>query len=240
MIRNDQAQRGIAIACQAPLVERVRERRDAPPHGLQFIRGRIVVLVSHELTLTGVLSAHGARCASQNAGATVQWITIEKKEKRLSAQREVDRFYAPKVLWWIPGHYFTLNYVNVCPRLLVAAVMIDSHAMAEYWTNRTQQHLGIKIPKVHLGNSKHLTEAALVICSVSMYFQRRRPGPLSQGRPKTLGSSAGIYAVTVGSDWIRQPKFEAELRELVEKNIAERVATNVFFLQTFKLFDLDQ
>ncbi|EFJ23461.1 hypothetical protein SELMODRAFT_415394 [Selaginella moellendorffii] len=113
----------------------------------------------------------------------------------------------------------------------IAAVMIDSHATAEYWNNRTQQHLGIKIPKVHLGNSKHLTEAAQIPLARHLLRQhRRRPGPLSQGRPKTLGSSAGIYAVTVGSDWIGQPKFEAELRELVEKTP----------MCTFKLFDLDQ
>ncbi|KAK7848266.1 lipopolysaccharide core biosynthesis mannosyltransferase lpsb [Quercus suber] len=70
----------------------------------------------------------------------------------------------PKVLWWIHemrGHYFKLDYVKHLP--LVAGAMIDSHVTAEYWKNRTQERLRIKMPEtyvVHLGNSKELMEVA--------------------------------------------------------------------------------
>lgn len=70
----------------------------------------------------------------------------------------------PKVLWWIHemrGHYFKLEYVKHLP--FVAGAMIDSHATANYWKNRTHERLGIEMPKtyvVHLGNSKELMEVA--------------------------------------------------------------------------------
>ncbi|CAI0459783.1 unnamed protein product [Linum tenue] len=70
----------------------------------------------------------------------------------------------PKVLWWIHemrGHYFKLDFVKHLP--LVAGAMIDSHVTADYWKNRTQERLGIKMPEtyvVHLGNSKELMEVA--------------------------------------------------------------------------------
>lgn len=70
----------------------------------------------------------------------------------------------PKILWWIHemrGHYFKLEYVKHLP--YVAGAMIDSHTTAEYWKTRTQERLGIKMPKtyvVHLGNSNELMEVA--------------------------------------------------------------------------------
>ncbi|KAL6011415.1 hypothetical protein ACLOJK_001863 [Asimina triloba] len=70
----------------------------------------------------------------------------------------------PKILWWIHemrGHYFKLEYVKHLP--LVAGAMIDSHTTADYWKNRTQERLGIRMPPtyvVHLGNSKELMEIA--------------------------------------------------------------------------------
>lgn len=70
----------------------------------------------------------------------------------------------PKILWWIHemrGHYFNLEYVKHLP--FVAGAMIDSHVTADYWKNRTQERLRIKMPKtyvVHLGNSKELMEVA--------------------------------------------------------------------------------
>lgn len=59
------------------------------------------------------------------------------------------------------GHYFKADLVKHLP--FVAGAMIDSHATAEYWKNRTHDRLGIKMPKtyvVHLGNSKELMEVA--------------------------------------------------------------------------------
>ncbi|TYJ10262.1 hypothetical protein E1A91_A11G195800v1 [Gossypium mustelinum] len=70
----------------------------------------------------------------------------------------------PKVLWWIHemrGHYFKLEYVKHLPS--VAGAMIDSHVTAEYWKNRTQERLKIKMPEtyvVHLGNSNELMQVA--------------------------------------------------------------------------------
>lgn len=70
----------------------------------------------------------------------------------------------PKVLWWIHemrGHYFRMEYVKHLP--LAAGAMIDSHITDEYWKNRTQERLNIKMPQtyvVHLGNSKELMEVA--------------------------------------------------------------------------------
>ncbi|KAI3824301.1 hypothetical protein L1987_05756 [Smallanthus sonchifolius] len=70
----------------------------------------------------------------------------------------------PKVLWWIHemrGHYFRLDYVKHLP--MVAGSMIDSFVTAEYWKNRTQERLKIRMPKthiVHLGNSKELMDVA--------------------------------------------------------------------------------
>lgn len=49
----------------------------------------------------------------------------------------------PKVLWWIHemrGHYFKPDLVKHLP--FVAGAMIDSHATAEYWKNRTHDRLG--------------------------------------------------------------------------------------------------
>ncbi|GJV05206.1 UDP-glycosyltransferase superfamily protein, partial [Tanacetum coccineum] len=70
----------------------------------------------------------------------------------------------PKVLWWIHemrGHYFKLDYVKHLP--YVVGSMINSHVTAEYWHNRTQKRLKIKMPKtyvVHLGNNKELMDVA--------------------------------------------------------------------------------
>ena len=49
----------------------------------------------------------------------------------------------PKILWWIHemrGHYFKVEYVKHLP--FVAGAMIDSHATAEYWSNRTRERMG--------------------------------------------------------------------------------------------------
>lgn len=59
------------------------------------------------------------------------------------------------------GHYFKLDYVKHLP--FVAGAMIDSHVTTEYWKNRTQERLKIKMPDtyvVHLGNSKELMQVA--------------------------------------------------------------------------------
>ncbi|XVF15820.1 hypothetical protein REPUB_Repub09cG0189400 [Reevesia pubescens] len=180
---------------------------------LSFMKSKTVLLVSHELSLSGgPLLLMELAFLLRSVGAEVHWITItkpsEKDEVIYSLEHKMlDRgvqvvFGAkgkeaintalradlvvlntavagkwldavlkedvhrvlPKVLWWIHemrGHYFKLDYVKHLP--FVAGAMIDSHVTAEYWKNRTQERLKIKMPEtyvVHLGNSKELMQVA--------------------------------------------------------------------------------
>ncbi|XP_022741069.1 uncharacterized protein LOC111292771 isoform X1 [Durio zibethinus] len=185
----------------------------AKPSPLSFMKSKIVLLVSHELSLSGgPLLLMELAFLLRSVGAEVYWITILKpsetdeviyslehkmldrgvqvvfsakgKEAINTALRadlvvlntavagkwldavlkeDVHRVL-PKVLWWIHemrGHYFKLDYVKHLP--FVAGAMIDSHVTAEYWKNRTQERLKIKMPEtyvVHLGNSKELMQVA--------------------------------------------------------------------------------
>ncbi|KAG7587138.1 Glycosyl transferase family 1 [Arabidopsis thaliana x Arabidopsis arenosa] len=179
---------------------------------LGFMKSKLVLLVSHELSLSGgPLLLMELAFLLREVGAEVVWITNQKpleddevvyslEHKMLDrgvqaisakGQKAVDTSLKadlivlntavagkwldavlkenvvkvrPKILWWIHemrGHYFNPDLVKHLP--FVAGAMIDSHATAEYWKNRTQARLGIKMPKtyvVHLGNSKDLMEVA--------------------------------------------------------------------------------
>ncbi|KAK3025001.1 hypothetical protein RJ639_044610, partial [Escallonia herrerae] len=179
---------------------------------LSFMKSKLVLLVSHELSLSGgPLLLMELAFLLRGVGAEVYWITNQKpletdgviyslEHKMLDrgvqvfsakGQEAIDTALRadlvvlntavagkwldavlkenvprvlPKVLWWIHemrGHYFKMEYVKHLP--LVAGAMIDSHVTAEYWKNRTQERLRIKMPKtyvVHLGNSKELMEVA--------------------------------------------------------------------------------
>ncbi|XP_010254704.1 PREDICTED: uncharacterized protein LOC104595609 [Nelumbo nucifera] len=179
---------------------------------LGFMKSKLVLLVSHELSLSGgPLLLMELAFLLRGVGAQVVWITNQKPMETdeviyslehkmldrgvqvLSAKSQeaietalkadlvvlntavagkwldavlkddVPRVL-PKVLWWIHemrGHYFKLEYVKHLP--FVAGAMIDSHTTAEYWKNRTEERLRIKMPEtyvVHLGNSKELMEVA--------------------------------------------------------------------------------
>ncbi|KAL4644326.1 hypothetical protein ACB092_02G157500 [Castanea dentata] len=182
------------------------------PSPLAFMKSKLVLLVSHELSLSGgPLLLMELAFLLRSVGTKVCWITIQKTSEadgviysleHKMLNRGVQVFSAkgqeaidtalksdlvvlntavagkwldtvlkenvprvlPKVLWWIHemrGHYFKLDYVKHLP--LVAGAMIDSHVTAEYWKNRTQERLRIKMPEtyvVHLGNSKELMEVA--------------------------------------------------------------------------------
>ncbi|KAI8542548.1 hypothetical protein RHMOL_Rhmol08G0146400 [Rhododendron molle] len=184
----------------------------AAPSPLGFMKSKHVLLVSHELSLSGgPLLLMELAFLLRGVGAEVCWITNQKPSERdevvhslehkmlgrgvqvLSAkgQEAVDRALKadlvvlntavagkwldavlkenvprvlPKVLWWIHemrGHYFKTEYLKHLP--MVAGAMIDSHVTAEYWKNRTQERLKIKMPQtyvVHLGNSKELMDVA--------------------------------------------------------------------------------
>ncbi|KAD4888470.1 hypothetical protein E3N88_20543 [Mikania micrantha] len=179
---------------------------------LSFMKSKLVLLVSHELSLSGgPLLLMELAFLLRGVGAEVCWITNQKPPRtdeviynleNKMLDRGVQIFSAkgqeaintalksdlvilntavagkwldavlnknvprvlPKVLWWIHemrGHYFKLDYVKHLP--YVAGSMIDSHVTAEYWENRTQERLKIKMPKtyvVHLGNSKELMDVA--------------------------------------------------------------------------------
>ncbi|CAK9178485.1 unnamed protein product [Ilex paraguariensis] len=179
---------------------------------LSFMKSKLVLLVSHELSLSGgPLLLMELAFLLRSVGTEVVWITNQKPTEtdeviysleRRMLDRGVQVFFAkgqkaidtalkadlvvlntavagkwldavlkenvphvlPKVLWWIHemrGHYFKKEYVKHLP--FVAGAMIDSHTTAEYWKNRTQERLGIKMPEtyvVHLGNSKELMEVA--------------------------------------------------------------------------------
>ncbi|XP_010539881.1 PREDICTED: uncharacterized protein LOC104813813 [Tarenaya hassleriana] len=188
--------------------------RPVPPplNPLGFMKSKLVLLVSHELSLSGgPLLLMELAFLLRGVGAEVVWITNQKPleadgviyslehkmldrgvqvlsakgQKAIDAALKADLIVLntavagkwldavlkdkvhkvlPKILWWIHemrGHYFNSDLVKHLP--YVAGAMIDSHATAEYWKNRTQARLGIKMPKtyvVHLGNSKELMEVA--------------------------------------------------------------------------------
>ncbi|KAF5753004.1 glycosyl transferase family 1 family protein [Tripterygium wilfordii] len=179
---------------------------------LSFMKSKLVLLVSHELTLSGGPSLlMELAFLLRSVGAEVCWVTMQKPSQADGVSysleqkmlvRGVQVFSAkgkeavetalradlvvlntavagkwldvvlkekvllvlPKVLWWIHemrGHYFKLDHVKHLPS--VAGAMIDSHVTAEYWKNRTQERLRIKMPDtyvVHLGNSKELMGVA--------------------------------------------------------------------------------
>ncbi|CAN8312601.1 unnamed protein product [Cochlearia groenlandica] len=181
---------------------------------LGFMKSKLVLLVSHELSLSGgPLLLMELAFLLRGVGADVVWITnqkplesdddevvkvlehkmLDRRVKVISAKSQEaietalrsdmvvlntavagkwldavlkDNVHKvlPKILWWIHemrGHYFKPDLVKHLP--FVAGAMIDSHATAEYWKNRTHDRLGIKMPKtyvVHLGNSKELMDIA--------------------------------------------------------------------------------
>ncbi|CAI9116811.1 OLC1v1018069C1 [Oldenlandia corymbosa var. corymbosa] len=183
--------------------------QDSP---LSFMKSKLVLLVSHELSLSGgPLLLMELAFLLRGVGTQVVWITYQKpvesdevvyslEQKMLErgvkvvpakGQEAVDvalksdlvilntavagkwldavlkgdvSRVLPKVLWWIHemrGHYFKLEFVKHLP--FVAGAMIDSHTTAEYWKNRTQERLKIKMPDtyvVHLGNSNDLMDVA--------------------------------------------------------------------------------
>ncbi|KAL7193024.1 hypothetical protein ACSBR2_024776 [Camellia fascicularis] len=191
---------------------RLAPRTETAPNPLSFMKYKLVLLVSHELSLSGgPLLLMELAFMLRGVGAKVCWMTNQKSSEMdevvyslehrmlhrgvqvLSAkgQEAVDTALKadlvvlntavagkwldavlkenvprvlPKVLWWIHemrGHYFKMEYVKHLP--LVAGAMIDSHVTAEYWKNRTQERLKIKMPEtyvVHLGNSKELMNVA--------------------------------------------------------------------------------
>ncbi|XP_059623572.1 uncharacterized protein LOC132266655 [Cornus florida] len=191
---------------------RLASRIGAATSPLSFMKSKLVLLVSHELSLSGgPLLLMELAFLLRGVGAEVCWITNQKPSEtdeviysleHKMLHRGVQVFSAkgqeaidtalkadlvvlntavsgkwldavlkenvprvlPKVLWWIHemrGHYFRMEYVKHLP--WVAGAMVDSHITAEYWKNRTQERLRIKMPEtyvVHLGNSKELMEVA--------------------------------------------------------------------------------
>ncbi|KAF2290770.1 hypothetical protein GH714_015379 [Hevea brasiliensis] len=254
---------------------------NTPPNPLTFMKSKRVLLVSHELSLSGgPLLLMELAFLLRGVGSEVFWVTIQKPSETdeviynleqkmlvrgvqvLSAKgqeaigtalkadmvvlntavagkwldavlKENIPHVLSKVLWWIHemrGHYFKLDYVKHLP--LVAGAMIDSHVTAQYWKNRTQERLRIKMPEtyvVHLGNSKELMEVAEdgVAKRVLREHIRESLGVRDEDLLFAIINKAegAINACSnCGSDITAQTKFETELRNFVmQKKIQDRV-----------------
>ncbi|MCO5608870.1 hypothetical protein L7F22_063088 [Adiantum nelumboides] len=111
------------------------------------------------LPARGLVTSESAKMADLiilNTAVAGKWIDATISEDVSKIMR--------KTLWWIHemrGHYFSLEFVKHLP--IAGGAMIDSHATAQYWQNRTRERLSITMPPtyvVHLGNSKELTKAS--------------------------------------------------------------------------------
>ncbi|KAK8484573.1 hypothetical protein V6N12_073354 [Hibiscus sabdariffa] len=252
----------------------------AKPSPLSFMKSKVVLLVSHELSLSGgPLLLMELAFLLRSVGAEVYWMTITKasetdevtyslehkmldrgvqvspargKEALDTALRadlvvlntavagkwldvvlkeDVHRVL-PKVLWWIHemrGHYFKLDYVKHLP--FVAGAMIDSHVTAEYWKNRTQERLKIKMPDtyvVHLGNSKELMQVAedSVAKRVLREHVRESLGVLNEDLLFALINSVSRGK---GQDLFLRSFYEA-LQLIKEKKMQKRIQDRVHFV----------
>ncbi|XWS21022.1 hypothetical protein CRYUN_Cryun30bG0019300 [Craigia yunnanensis] len=172
----------------------VNRNAQAPsPNPLDFMKSKLVLLVSHELTLSGgpLLSMELAFLL-RGVGAEVVWVTNQKPSQpddvmysleHKMLDRGVQVFSAKgqeSVNTALKADLVILNtavagkWLDAVLKEHVAHVlkehfqrfsgaMIDSHTTANYWKNRTQERLGIKMPEtyvVHLGNSEELQEVA--------------------------------------------------------------------------------
>ncbi|CAH2052173.1 unnamed protein product, partial [Thlaspi arvense] len=136
----------------------VRITNQKPPEA-----DEVMYSLEHNMLDRGVqiISAKGHKAIDTALKVDLIVLNTAVAGKWLDAVLKEDvRKVLPKILWWIHemrDHYFKPDLVKNLP--FVAGAMIDSHATADYWKNRT--HLGIKMPKtyiVHLGNSKELME----------------------------------------------------------------------------------
>ncbi|KAF3944701.1 hypothetical protein CMV_028848 [Castanea mollissima] len=223
----------------------------AAPNPLDFMKSKLVLLVSHELSLSGgPLLLMELAFLLRGVGAEVVWITNQKPV-------ELDDVVYSLEHKMLDRGVKVLSAKGKSSSCASKGAMIDSHTTAEYWKNRTRERLGIKMPEtyvVHLGNSKELMEVAedsvakrilrehvreslgvrnedlifAIINSVSRgkgqdLFLRSFHESLQLIKEKKL-QVPPIHAVIVGSDMNAQIKFETELRNFViEKKIQDRV-----------------
>ncbi|KAJ6682158.1 GLYCOSYLTRANSFERASE [Salix koriyanagi] len=163
------------------------------PSPLSFMKSKLVLLVSHELSLSGgPLLLMELAFLLRSVGTEVFWITIQKPtetdevvyslEQKMSVrgvqvfsakgQEAIDTAFKADLIVLntaVAGKWLDAVLKENVPRVLpkhlplVGGAMIDSHVTAEYWKNRTQERLRIKMPEtyvVHLGNSKELMDVA--------------------------------------------------------------------------------
>ncbi|KAJ0693680.1 putative Glycosyl-transferase [Helianthus annuus] len=138
-----------------------------------FMKSKVVLLVFHELSVSATgkdeviyslekkMLDRGVQCHKSRFGCIEHCVAGRWLDAVLN--KDIPHVLS-KVLWWIHemrGHYFRLDYVKHLP--MVSGSMIDSFVTAEYWKNRTQERLKIRMLKthvVHLGNSKELMDVA--------------------------------------------------------------------------------
>ncbi|PKA49286.1 alpha-1,3/alpha-1,6-mannosyltransferase [Apostasia shenzhenica] len=207
---------------------------------LRFMRSKLVLLVSHELSLSGgPLLLLELAFLLRNVGAQVVWITYQKPageneviyslEHRMLNRAVTGKWLEivlkdhhskvlSKILWWIHemrGHYFKLDYVKHLP--FVAGAMIDSNTTAEYWKNRTHERLGLFVDfpsawALPSGNSVGVVAEARGEC-----FGRITIEAMAFQLP-VLGTAAGgtIEIVVDGSTGLLHPVGKEGMAPLAE------------------------
>ncbi|KAL1207774.1 hypothetical protein V5N11_014550 [Cardamine amara subsp. amara] len=154
---------------------------------LSFMKSKLVLLVSHELSLSGgPLLLMELAFLLRGVDAEVVWITnqkpVEEDEvvkvlehkmldrgvKLISAksQKAIDTALKSDLVVLntaVAGKWLDAVLKDNVPKVLPKVLWWIHEMRAEYWKNRTHARLGIKMPKtyvVHLGNSKELMEVA--------------------------------------------------------------------------------
>ncbi|ESQ34823.1 hypothetical protein EUTSA_v10007509mg [Eutrema salsugineum] len=262
------------------------------PNPLGFMKSKLVLLVSHELSLSGgPLLLMELAFLLRGVDAEVAWITNQKPVKAdevikvlehkmldrrvqvisAKSQKAIDTAVKadlvvlntavagkwldavlkdnvpkvlPKILWWIHemrGHYFKPDLVKHLP--FVAGAMIDSHATAEYWKNRTHDRLGKELMEVAEDSFAKRVLREQVRESLGVQDEDILFGiinSVSRGKGQDLFLRAfheslkiikeakklqvpTMHAVVVGSDMSAQTKFETELRNFVQEKKLQRI-----------------
>ncbi|KAE8656419.1 Peroxidase superfamily protein [Hibiscus syriacus] len=144
----------------------VNPNDEAPTQNpLDFMMSKLVLLVSHELSLSGgTLLLMELAFLLRGVGADVVWVFSARGQEAVDTALKADLIVLntavagkwldavlkehvadvlPKVLWWIHEmreHYIKLEYVKQLP--FVGGAMIDSQITTLYWKNRTKERLG--------------------------------------------------------------------------------------------------
>ncbi|RZB67842.1 hypothetical protein D0Y65_037934, partial [Glycine soja] len=136
---------------------------------LEFMRSKLVLMVSHELSLSlsPVVDARGEKAMDMARNADLVILNTAVAGKWLDAVlKEKVSEVLPKVLWWIHemrGHYLKVEYIKHLPLLQVDVLTLLFSVVNVTKCVCLVQCCRIKMPEtyaVHLGNSRELMEVA--------------------------------------------------------------------------------